>query len=171
MPTALAWTHQNMETHMRKAWNQRLPSTSAAEEFIPAPSDSCSHTRARLPGALALPNCPPTKFWPPSRWFALFWPLWGTSSLGFPGIWHQGYCSRTEHKALSHKEICSQDLHGELRSPSSSFYHCCCVGKHHELQSSNWQNVLTSVFHYTKVGAPRPTTDMAPGVFAWFSLL
>lgn len=37
--------------------------------------------------------------------------------------------------------------------------------RHGILRPSNWLNALTRVFHYRKVRAPRPSTDLKPGNF------
>lgn len=124
---------------------------SATEELICA----VYHIHAWVP---ALPNFPLTKFLPPSWCFAFFWPL-------------SGLLSRIEYAAVPHKRVPPKPFMGNW-VPLPLFIIVFLwaalqflVVSRDPIKLSKWQNVLTRVFHYMKVGVPSSTTDITTEIF------
>lgn len=91
--------------------------------------------------------------------------------IRFPGNVASGLLPRTEYVALPHKRVLPKPFMGNW-VPCPLFIIVVVwaalqflVVSWDPIKPSNWQNVLTKVFHYMKVGAHRPTTDITTEIF------
>lgn len=150
----------SIEILMGRRWDWRLLCVSMAKELICAVSDSCSHVHASPPWVPALLNSLFTKFWPPSLWFAFFWPLWEIYFLDLLGMWGQAYSPRTDYAASPHMRVPLKLFKGSWVPPPlfiilavwAAFQ--VWVVPWNLIKLLNRQNVLTRVFLYMKVGGP-----------------
>lgn len=151
MPAPLARTNW---IQRGRAWDHRLLRVGVSDDLICVIFDFCCHIHAKSPGVPA----PLPQVLASSLRSVLF---------RFPGNMGSGLPLRSEHAALPHKKSPSQGFPGEPSTPTAfmgnSSSPTCVTGSN---KPSNGQNVLAKVFHYRKVGAPRPSPDRTPGVSA-----